>query len=76
MRERTEASYSEQWQHNMPHYEVYIIWTKLYLWYGDKVWAQEHTLDSINPEQLSEETKKNIELCFVMFLDTQNKFDI
>lgn len=34
---------------------MWLTW--FYLGYSDKVWAQQHTLDAINPEQLSVKTE-------------------
>lgn len=42
------------WYHIVLYFVVHLDWGWHYLCYGDKVWAQEDTLDTINSEQLSE----------------------
>lgn len=40
----------QHWQHGGLHREA----DEVYLWYGDKIWSQQHTLDSIDPKELPE----------------------
>lgn len=53
-------SYSKHWHYTVLHYDIHVSWTWFYLCYGNKVRAQEDTLNSINPEQLSAHNKKQI----------------